>query len=271
MQVCPRWPSPVWWCASSSTCISSACSFTTWYLNGYLYWTLVSVVLKPGDFLPTAVGVFATLTAGFAVKNKLFAALACVHLVVSSKLAEKVNQKLKNNSKTIAQKTGKKSGEEVTMYDAFQMYDTTGDGMIDYYEYRDLLIKLDLDLSEENKRLLFVEVDVNETGTLEFSEFEEIMQLLKEKQTEQAMIRMGFTQENLIMALIVFVVWLTLLIIFILVSISAFTGGTAFDGCVNAGMTASVGIAAQGSQKKKETDDKEIEDSIDAALDALAA
>merc|ERR1711907_285715 len=181
------------------------------------------------------------------------------------KLDEKVKQKLDKNAKSIAAKTGKKEGEEVSLYDAFVMYDTTGDGMIDYYEYRDLLIKLDLDLSEDNKRRLFCEVDVNNTGTLEFSEFEEIMQLLKEKQKQQAMEKMGFTEENLIIALVIFAIWLILLIVFLLVGVSAFTNGQDFGACINALMTGGAAASSTAGSKDK-PDEAQLDETIESAL-----
>lgn len=53
----------------------------------------------------------------------------------------------------------------------FEKYDTNGNGTIDWNEFRELLSKLDKDLSLMDKTETFDKVDSNHTGMISFDEF----------------------------------------------------------------------------------------------------
>merc|ERR1711871_1610385 len=121
-------------------------------------------------------------------------------------------------------------------YDAmFYEVDTSGDGKIDFAEYRMLCNDtLSLNLSEHKMRKLFAISDVSNEGNLNINEFRGAMDTLQAEMSKSVLSRLGLSDEHLWFT--IFVVFLALggTLSFILVGFHAFTGGSAIAAGIGA-------------------------------------
>ena len=130
----------------------------------------------------------------------------------------------------------------------FKEVDVSGDGQVDFDEFRNLINKtLKLNLSNQRMKDLFAASDKNGEGQLNAREFEGAMKKLEAVIVDVGLRKLGLTEHSLIPLGIFLVLYMVLLITFILTGFAAFTPGTAFGAGVGsllpliAGKTAGIG------------------------------
>ena len=133
-------------------------------------------------------------------------------------------------------------------YKIFKEVDVSGDGQVDFDEFRNLINKtLKLNLSNQRMKDLFAASDKNGEGQLNAKEFEGAMKKLEAVIVDVGLRKLGLTEHSLIPLGIFLVLYMVLLITFILTGFAAFTPGTAFGAGVGsllpliAGKTAGIG------------------------------
>ena len=121
-------------------------------------------------------------------------------------------------------------------YDAmFYEVDTSGDGKIDYAEYKMLCNDtLSLNLSEHKMRQLFANSDVSNEGNLNINEFRGAMDKLQAEMSKSVLSRLGLGRQDLLSSVLYVVVSLGCILTFILFGFHAFTGGSAIAAGIGA-------------------------------------
>ena len=130
----------------------------------------------------------------------------------------------------------------------FKEVDTSGDGQVDYNEFKVLVNKiLKLNLSPQKMKSLFSESDTDGCGVLDLKEFEGAMGRLESELTKACLAKVGLTEATVYPLIIFASVYLLGILAFILMGFSAFSSGAAFTAGVGsilplvAGKSASLG------------------------------
>ena len=142
----------------------------------------------------------------------------------------------------------KKMTKEEKYRKMFKEVDTSGDGQVDFNEFKVLVNKiLKLNLSPQRMKSLFSESDSDGCGVLDLKEFEGAMGRLESELTTACLAKVGLTEATVYPLILFASVYLLGILAFILMGFSAFSSGAAFTAGVGsilplvAGKSASLG------------------------------
>ena len=130
-----------------------------------------------------------------------------------------------------------------------------------------------LNLSEQKCKELFAECDSDQSGVIDYNEFNKALTLLEEQVANDTIGQLGLSQGALMAAFSLGLTILILLFSFIFFGIAAFTENSAFGAVINSllPLTSGGGLAAKSDAGDKEEKSSQVGDTIEDALSRISA
>ena len=125
---------------------------------------------------------------------------------------------------------------KITPAVAFKLSDVDGNGELTIEEFQGLLEDLGLHISESRALRIFASSDRGNGGSITFNEFINLWKKLQDLIVKDALINTGLSKQAIIHGLLICFVVLTVLFLFLFLSVSAFGGAGSFGATVRASM-----------------------------------
>jgi len=231
-----------------------------------------------------------TLAESFSVQPELilgFAALAACDLEGISDLASRVCEFDAGRMRTLlaavdaarqkANQAGAHAGKAAvaatemaslkTPQEIFIYFDADRSGVMELEEFEEVIKNMGLNMSRQRAMQIFAKADKDSNGVINMDEFEKAYEYLRAELTMQAMLELGLSTMAIVGALVGLMGFVGLIFVFIFFGISAFSGGSPFEGVVNSLMPLSSGAFA-GNQSKVDPREK-LEGAVKVVEDLL--
>lgn len=153
----------------------------------------------------------------------------------------------------------------------FAMADKDQSGTLDFDEFKELLKYFGMVLSDQSTLEMFATADKSGTGVLNYGEFEFAMDAIEKKLGSGALNSLGLSTIDIAAIVVVLIGLITAIFIFIFMGISAFTTGSAFGTVINSvAVLGGGGGAGSGEDFDPEKVEKQIEDKIESVMERLS-
>eukprot|EP00753_Platysulcus_tardus_P018967 PLAT7037.10.p1 GENE.PLAT7037.10~~PLAT7037.10.p1 ORF type:complete len:1023 (-),score=631.98 PLAT7037.10:190-3234(-) len=146
--------------------------------------------------------------------------------------------------------------QNLTAEEVFKLFDADNSRTIDFDEFTQVMRFYGLEMTEQRVLEIFSEVDEDGSGILDMHEFEAAVGVLKKRMAGNVLHQLGLTTSVLALAFISSVLILLVLFLFIFLGIAGFTNAGTFGAVVNSVLPAGAG-AGMGGKDDKEKEDKE--------------
>eukprot|EP01135_Chromosphaera_perkinsii_P002615 Nk52_evm11s225 gene=Nk52_evmTU11s225 len=204
--------------------------------------------------------------------------VATIRSIVHAVRNEKKNvQSLVNHSlKEISDKGSKRLAllnihhtSKMKMSTIFRAFDVDESGDLGVEEFHELLKYLGVPMSKSKSMRLFVAVDKDANGCIDYIEFEKLYSLLKRFLAQRVATLLGYDYFTLIRDLMLGLLWLIMGLIFITTGIVAFANqDDEFSSVINSLLPLIAGVVTAGSRKKRRSSSgaSDLDDSVDASF-----
>jgi hypothetical protein len=136
----------------------------------------------------------------------------------------------------------------------------------DLDEFEEVIKNMGINISRQRAMLFFAKADADSDGTINMDEFEKAYEYLQRELTFQTLRDLSLTSMAIVGALSGLLGFVALVFVFIFFGVSAFSGGSPFEGVVNSLMPLSTGALAGGQSK---IDPKEKLEEATKAVEAM--
>mmetsp|Transcript_26505 Transcript_26505/g.77946 ORF Transcript_26505/g.77946 Transcript_26505/m.77946 type:complete len:199 (+) Transcript_26505:3-599(+) len=154
-----------------------------------------------------------------------------------------------------------------TPQEIFIYFDADRSGVMELEEFEEVIKNMGLNMSRQRAMQIFAKADKDSNGVINMDEFEKAYEYLRAELTMQAMLELGLSTMAIVGALVGLMGFVGLIFVFIFFGISAFSGGSPFEGVVNSLMPLSSGAFA-GNQSKVDPREK-LEGAVKVVEDLL--
>jgi hypothetical protein len=159
----------------------------------------------------------------------------------------KVTSHAKKEVKKVAEDAMQSAGSAITelLYkDLFKMFDKDESGSITFSEFQDLCKYMGLYLNREKGLRMFSMADTSGNNLIEVWEFQNAMILIKLQIARETLTKLGITTEDLVWFGVLTLIYLILALVFIFLGIFAFSKAEGFNAVVNSIFPLIAGIVA---------------------------
>lgn len=123
------------------------------------------------------------------------------------------------------------------------------------FEFEEVIKNMGINISRQRAMQFFAKADADSDGSINMDEFEKAYEYLQRELTYQTLRDLGLSSAAIVGALGGLLGFVALVFVFIFFGVAAFSGGSPFEGVVNALMPLSAGALA-GGQSKVDPKDK---------------
>jgi Ca2+-binding EF-hand superfamily protein len=154
---------------------------------------------------------------------------------------DKAKEKIEEGQQAVMSKAMRTIGHDPEKL--FNIIDKDQDGYICLTEFAEVSKHMGLHISQENMVRIFAMVDKRRKRKLGLSEFSQALIRLRLVVAQEALLKSGFSKEELMVWLILSIIFLIGLFVFIFIGINAFSYANSFGAVVNSLLPASAGGA----------------------------